>query len=411
MIGPAYFLIKQTFFKHFVAGENIKESLKVVSDLKNQGILSILDYSVEAIQDDVDDVVNTIISTIEVSEKRGFACFKMTALTSTHLLLRMSQLIEHSEANPNFKIPWDFPNHSGSLFSFFVFLIFLIWSFLDSMTQVVDRLISASIESTSDLEPNHLNQDELFELRSLCQRMERIADAAMTQQVSVLVDAEQSYYQTAIHFLVRSLYRKYNRGYHPIIYGTYQLYIKSTLDTLKADIENGRKDGYAVGAKLVRGAYMDSEREHALLMGNSDPINDTIEDTHKCYNDAIKILLDEIYQGNGSSIMIATHNEESILYASQLMEERGLASNHEKVYFAQLHAMCNHITLSLSKHGYNSCKYVPFGPLKSVAPYLIRRMVENKGFIGKSNGERELIKAELSRRFSGEQPQPVVDYK
>lgn len=117
-LAPAYFLIKNTFFKHFVAGENIQETLKVVSDLKNQGVISILDYSIESIQDDIDDVVNTIISTIEVSQNKGFACFKMTALTSTHLLLRMNQLLEYCEANPNFKIPWNFSDQPGSFFLF-----------------------------------------------------------------------------------------------------------------------------------------------------------------------------------------------------------------------------------------------------------------------------------------------------
>lgn len=278
------------------------------------------------------------------------------------------------------------------------------------MAQFVDKLISGGIESTAELEPNHLNQDELLELRNLCIRIEKIADSARKHNVSVLIDAEQSYYQKAIHFLVQSLYRKYNKT-TPIIYGTYQLYMKSTLGSLKADVEAANKEGFVVGAKIVRGAYMDSEREHALLMGIDDPINDTIEATHDAYNSAIKVMLDEIQKNTGSALMIATHNEASILLAAQLMEERGISPSYDKVYFAQLHGMCNHVTLSLAKNGYNSCKYVPFGPIKSVIPYLIRRMVENKGFVGKSHEERDLVKAEILRRFGAEQPQPVVDYK
>lgn len=247
--------------------------------------------------------------------------------------------------------------------------------------------------------PNYLNETEINELRSLVSRLERLADAANHYNVSVLVDAEQSYYQKAINFLVLAMSIQYNRE-RPVFYNTYQMYLKNSLQTLMKDVKTAEKNGFIIGAKIVRGAYMESERRRALELGYEDPIHETIEDTHKSFNSAIKFLLEEIKNGSRCALLIASHNEESILYATELMYELGLESNHSRIHFAQLYGMNDHISLSLSQNNYNICKYIPFGPVKLVMPYLIRRMIENKDVIGKTKVETDLIASELKRRFT-----------
>lgn len=243
-----------------------------------------------------------------------------------------------------------------------------------------------------------LTKEELYDVNTLLSRLIRIGESAVEFNSSVLIDAEQSYYQKAIHFFVQILYMLYNKT-RPVFYGTYQMYMKSSYKCLEQDIKLSKIHNFYIGAKIVRGAYMDSERERSKKLNIEDPIHDSIEKTHESYNNAIKLLLKEIKRSSKASIMIATHNEESILLASQIMYALNIKPNSKNVYFAQLYGLCDHITLALSQRGFNSCKYVPFGPVKSVIPYLIRRMMENKDVIGKTKEERELIMAEIVRRF------------
>lgn len=250
----------------------------------------------------------------------------------------------------------------------------------------------------NDLFIEDLTREELHDVNVLLSRLIRIGESAVEVNSSVLIDAEQSFYQQAIHFFVQILYILYNRS-RPVFYGTYQMYLKSAYKCLEQDIKLSKIHNFYLGAKIVRGAYMDSERERAKKLNIEDPIHETMENTHESYNNAIRLLLKEIKRNSKTSIMIATHNEESIVLASQIMSTLNIKPKSKSVYFAQLYGLCDHITLALSQKGFNSCKYVPFGPVKSVIPYLIRRMMENKDVIGKTKEERELIMAEIVRRF------------
>lgn len=243
-----------------------------------------------------------------------------------------------------------------------------------------------------------LTRNELDGVNTLLSRLVRIGESAVQFNSSVLIDAEQACYQKAIHFFVQILYKLYNQS-RPVFYGTYQMYLKSSYKILEQDIKLSKSHNFYLGAKIVRGAYMDSERESAKKLNIDDPINESLEKTHESYNNAIRLLLKDVKKYSKTSIMIATHNEESILLASQIMKSLNIKPWSRNVYFAQLYGLCDHITLSLSQKGFNSCKYVPFGPVKSVIPYLIRRMMENKDVIGKTKEERELIMAEIVRRF------------
>lgn len=268
---------------------------------------------------------------------------------------------------------------------------------LEKFSELIEYLLPIVLNKEGNSE--YLNEQELNEVRNLVSRIERLAEAANHYNVSVLVDAEQSYYQKAISFLVIAMSRQYNTE-RPVFYNTYQMYAKNALVSLMKDVKSAEKHGFIIGAKIVRGAYMESERQRASELGLEDPIHPTIEDTHKSFNSAIKFMLEEIKNGSKCALLIASHNEESIVYATELMYELELENNHKQIHFAQLYGMNDHISLSLSQNNYNICKYIPFGPVKLVMPYLIRRMIENKDVVGKTKVETDLIAAELKRRFN-----------
>lgn len=226
-----------------------------------------------------------------------------------------------------------------------------------------------------------------------------LGEAAAKVGVRLLIDAEQVRYQPAIDNLVLELQRQFNVNDKPIIYNTYQCYLKDSPERLQTDVKRSERFSYHFGAKLVRGAYMESERKLAKDTGHPDPIHPTIEDTHRCYDNSVDFLLRHSTESDQKAeMMCATHNQASIEKAIDAMNKYGVDRKASTICFAQLYGMRDNLTYNLGKHGYHVFKYVPYGEVHEVMPYLLRRARENSAIMGGATLELNLIKDELRRR-------------
>ena len=247
------------------------------------------------------------------------------------------------------------------------------------------------------------SNEEIVLMRKMSERLHTLAEEAAICGTKLLIDAEQTKYQPAIDNLVLELKQKYNaklRTERPVIFNTYQCYLKDAHERVKTDLQRSERFGFHFAAKLVRGAYMIHERERAKELGRPSPIHDTALHTHICYDEVIEMLLKHRQlRGPGIEIMIATHNKESIQKAVQLMNELHLEPNGECVHFAQLYGMKDNLTFTLGKHGYNANKYLPYGEIQQVIPYLVRRAQENGDVLGNAKTEVDLLLEELKKRY------------
>eukprot|EP01138_Halocafeteria_seosinensis_P003239 gb/GECG01003313.1/.p1 GENE.gb/GECG01003313.1/~~gb/GECG01003313.1/.p1 ORF type:complete len:663 (+),score=82.34 gb/GECG01003313.1/:1-1989(+) len=240
-----------------------------------------------------------------------------------------------------------------------------------------------------------LSQEQRECLRNMFQRSETLAQAAKDKGATIMFDAEQTYLQPAIDHVVLRLAERYNKE-RSVVYNTYQAYLTDCESRLKLAVAKARRDGYMLGVKLVRGAYMHQERLRAKEYNYNDPIHPSIEDTHACYNNCIRMLIDSM---DISSFMVASHNEDSIKLTAKLMDDYNLNKDCG-VYFGQLLGMCDHVSLTLGKFGYKVFKYVPYGPIREVMPYLIRRAEENGDMMSNAYKEQRLLRQEFLRRLS-----------
>lgn len=239
-----------------------------------------------------------------------------------------------------------------------------------------------------------LSETEKEEYQRFSNRIDQICEAAAQHHLMVLIDAEHSWIQKPIDDLTNYVMAKYNKQ-EVIVFNTFQLYCHDRLPYLKTSFEMAQQGGYLLGAKLVRGAYMEIERERAQEKGYPSPINPTKEATDKDYNAAIEFCLQHYKE---IAVFIGTHNEESCLLGVQLMKKMNIPSNHNHVHFAQLYGMSDNITFNLANEGYHASKYLPYGPVKDVIPYLLRRAQENTSVAGQTGRELSLIKKEMKRR-------------
>ena len=332
-------LIKMTIFNQFCGGESIQDCTKKINELFQFGIGTILDYSVEGKENesDFEKTKEEIIQTIYFSAKNSkipFTVFKITGLGK-------SSLIE-----------------------------------------------KASLDFQS------LEDNELVELNLVAMRVDEICKAATENQVSVFVDAEDSWYQDYIDQLVESMIFKYNNE-SSIVFNTIQLYRHDRLQYMRGLISRCNSNGKKLGLKLVRGAYMEKEREQASKKNYPDPIQKDKQATDNDFNKAVEFCIENI---ETVSLCLGTHNEKSVLHLTDLMKKRAFKKNDSRIWFAQLLGMSDHISFNLSKEGYNVAKYVPYGPIKEVIPYLIRRAEENTSVSGQTGRELSLIKIEVERR-------------
>lgn len=336
---PVKGLIKKTIFQQFCGGENIKDCENRISQLAKYKVGTILDYSVEG-QESVDDFENNkteIIQTVLTAalyKDIPFSVFKVTGLGRTSLIKKVS------------------------------------------------------------LKRDSLTKEENLEKDQIVDRIDQICKVAYDKNVSIFIDAEDSWFQDFIDEVAYQMIAKYNTEL-PIIYNTIQLYRHDRLNYMKELITRCKKNNLFLGLKLVRGAYMEKEREIANLQGYQDPIHQTKEHTDKDYNTAIEYCMKSL---DFVSVCAGSHNEKSALILANIMSEMGLKKDDPRICFAQLLGMSDHISFNLAKLGYNVAKYVPYGPIKEVLPYLIRRAEENTSVAGQTGRELSLIKKELERR-------------
>jgi len=398
---------------------------------------------------------NATISSISSSkhhniESSGFAAIKVTALGNPLLLERMSNAI--NEANKLFA-KFDL-NQDGLVtrdeFQTAYQLFFnngddILPSLLDELdpnyTNQIDYItvmskllspmnlphITTNCKNIGPLAMATPSTEEIDLMHLMHDRAHKIAKSAFDNQVRLLIDAEQTKYQPAIDNLTLELQQTYNQKDEtnvPIIFNTYQCYLKDSIHRITIDLERSKRYDYHFGAKLVRGAYMVSERSRAKEMNYCSPIHPTVHDTHKCYNDAIEMLLRKKVNDTKLKtleIMCATHNQESIEKALELMEELKLNNYNDldqvnelvpsssdvyvssatapAVHFAQLYGMSDNLTFPLAEHKYHAFKYVPYGQVHEVMPYLLRRAQENSDVLGNASKELSLVFRELKNRF------------
>uniref|UniRef100_A0A8C2YDA1 Proline dehydrogenase n=1 Tax=Coturnix japonica TaxID=93934 RepID=A0A8C2YDA1_COTJA len=275
-------------------------------------------------------------------------------------------------------------------------------SLIDSRTKLSKLLLVPNIK-TRQLEPllSHFTEEEELQMKRMLQRMDVLAKRATETGVRLMVDAEQSYFQPAISRLSLEMQRRFNRE-RAIIFNTHQCYLKEAYDNVSVDVELSRREGWHFGTKLVRGAYMEQERERAAKIGYEDPINPTYEKTNEMYHRCLDYVLEEIKHSRKANVMVATHNENTVKFTLRRMMELGIHPSEKKVCFGQLLGMCDQITFPLGQAGFPVYKYVPYGPVDEVLPYLSRRAQENRGFMQRANQERDLLWREFKRRlFAG----------
>jgi len=239
-----------------------------------------------------------------------------------------------------------------------------------------------------------LSEDEKAAYERVRSRVDQICAKAFSYDVPVLVDAEDSWIQGTIDELAYEMMQKYNQK-KTIVFNTFQMYRADMLENLKNAFHQAAMHNYYLGVKMVRGAYMEKEAERAEKMNYNNPIHRSKEATDKAFNKGLSFCIDNKQR---ITLMCGSHNEYSNLYLTVLMEKHGMKNNDERVWFGQLLGMSDNISFNLSKAGYNVAKYVPYGPVEAVMPYLIRRASENTSVAGQSSRELTLIKKEVKRR-------------
>jgi len=335
---PINSLVRHTVFDHFCGGINEKDCMPTIERMYSKGLYGVLDYSVEGKnkEDEFNAVMDRIIKIIHFSKENPatpIAVFKPTALGRFELFEKIS---------------------------------------------------------SNDM----LNKKEQEEWHRIEQRFHKICNAAKTNDIIILIDAEESWMQRAADTLVTEMMKTYNTE-KPIVYNTLQMYRHDRLSFLKQEHRQAKDGNYHLGYKVVRGAYMEKENERAEKQGYVSPICINKQETDKNYNNAVHYILEHL---DDISIFAGTHNEDSCYLIMDLMKAKELKHNDSRIYFGQLYGMSDHISFNLANHGYNATKYIPFGPVKDVMPYLIRRAQENTSVAGQTSRELELLTQERKRR-------------
>jgi proline dehydrogenase len=337
---PISWIVKPTIYKHFVGGENLADCLPIVDSLAKFNVKSILDYSVEGKNNDKshESAYNEILRSIHNAANNQnitFAVFKPTGLINTNILEKVSSNVALSDSEKS--------------------------------------------------------KFELF-----CQRVDNLCSEAYNAKTPLLIDAEDSWYQKSLDDVVQKMMEKYNKE-EVIVYNTLQMYRTDRLQFLKDSHAHALKNGYKLGMKFVRGAYMEKERERAQKMGYPSPIHANKELTDRAFNDAQEYSFQNI---DTISIFCGTHNEESVQKLAILMENHSIAPNDKRITFSQLFGMSDNISFMLAHKDYNVTKYIPYGPVREVMPYLLRRAQENTSVKGQTGRELSLIDQEFKRRKS-----------
>ncbi len=348
---PVKGLIRKTIFSQFVGGETLGETSKVVDKLSKFNVKVILDYGVEGKEgeENFDQAAGNFIKVIEYAASQPnipFISVKLTGFARFELLQKLDSAADYNDT--------------------------------------INGIVATGI----------LTSDEKLEWQKVESRLERICEAAKISNTGVLIDAEESWIQDPVDALTVKMMKKFN-AQKAIVYNTVQLYRHDRLQFLKDSFSVSINNHFISGFKMVRGAYMEKERRRASELNYASPIQPDKRKTDEDYNAALTFCierLDELYA------IVATHNEYSNLYAVESMQKLQLTLDHPHIHFSQLYGMSDNITFNLAKAGCSVSKYLPFGPIKEVIPYLMRRAEENSSVSGQTGRELALIKKEIERR-------------
>jgi proline dehydrogenase len=335
---PIAWLVKPTIFSHFVGGENLNECKPTVDLLAKFNVKSILDYSVEgkgtlrSQENAYNEIMRSIKNAADIPHI-SFAVFKPTGLVKVSILEKVSNGMPLGEAE-------------GKEF-------------------------------------------ELFK-----QRVFRLCEASVNANTPILIDAEDTWYQKALDEIIRDMMFRFNKQ-EVYVYNTLQMYRVDRLQFLKSSHEDALKNGFKLGIKFVRGAYMEKERERAIKLYYPSPIHPNKDETDKAFDEAQEYAFNHL---DTISIFCGTHNEQSVIKLCELMEKGKVSKGDPRITFSQLLGMSDNISFMLGHLGYNVTKYIPYGPVREVMPYLIRRAQENTSVKGQTGRELSLIHQELKRR-------------
>ena len=331
-------LIRSTIFRQFCGGISLEDSTEAIQHLAELNTLTVLDFGAEG---------------------------KVKESDFDYVLKENLRAIAYAADNPSVPV----------------------------ISSKITALASNAILEKYQL--GKLNSDaEKEAFKRVEERLDTLCHAAREAGVAVFIDAEETWMQDTIDYLVLKLMERYNKE-NVVVYHTYQIYRKDKLESLKADHRLAREKGFILGAKIVRGAYMEKERARAKERGYPSPIQDTKEDTDRDFDAAIAYCVDH-YEEIASCN--ASHNMKSNLIQAEMIAARGLPRDHRHLNFCQLYGMSDYITFNLAAEGYNVAKYLPYGPVKEVLPYLIRRARENTAVTGEMSRELGLIVSEMKRR-------------
>ncbi len=338
MLLPVDFFVKYTLFKQFAGGETLEECEDTVKLLAKYNVESILDYSSEGAmgEDGLDKSASAILETLEYakeSQSVPFIVFKPSGIIRFELLQMLSEGIE-------------------------------------------------------------MNASQTAEYHRAKRRFKLICKSAHEAGIPVMVDGEESWIQPAIDELTREMMAEFNTD-QCIVYNTYQMYLKDRLEILKADYKQARSDGYLLGVKLVRGAYLSKERLRAEQKGYDSPLQPSKSDSDKAFDKALDFCIMH-YENVG--LCVGTHNEQSVARLVELMQLNQIPHDHPHIMVSQLFGMGDHISFNMARLGYRVAKYVPYGPVKAVMPYLLRRAEENASLMGHVSRELRLLEGEMTRR-------------
>jgi proline dehydrogenase len=335
---PVEGLIRSTVFDHFCGGVNEEDCVSVIDKMYTRHVSSVLDYSVEGkeSEEQFDEALEKILKIVHFSEKK--------------------------EAMPIIVFK---PTAFGRFYLY---------------------------EKQS--EGKAFTEEEEEEWNRVVARFHEVCNLSKAKDVEVLIDGEESWMQTAADDLVEDMMRTYNTD-KAVVYNTLQLYRWDRIEYLKGLHQRANTGDFKIGMKIVRGAYMEKERKRAIVKNYKSPICETKADTDTNFNAGLNYILNNI---NDIALFVGTHNEESCHLALNKMQDLGISKSDNNVWFGQLYGMSDHISFNLANAGYNVAKYLPFGPVKDVMPYLIRRAEENTSVAGQTNRELKLLKAERKRR-------------
>lgn len=348
---PVKGIIRSTIFKQFVGGETIEETSRVGVNLARFNVQIILDYGVERKEGEANfnHAADEFIRVIDFAAQQDnipFMSVKLTGISRIPLLEKLNAATPYED------------------------------------------VVKGNIHT------NTLTEDEKQEWQRVCDRLTRICTEAAQKNIGVMVDAEETWIQGPVDAITTRMMQQFNaKG--PVVFNTAQLYRHDRLQYIKDSNQYAKQAGFKCAFKLVRGAYMEKERERAAEKGYASPINPDKESTDKMYNDALRYCIDP---ANDMFTLVGSHNEASNMLAADLIEMNNMPYDTKRVYFSQLYGMSDNITFNLSKSGYNATKYLPFGPINDVIPYLMRRAEENSSLGGQTGRELKLINEEIKRR-------------